>query len=162
MNENEMRNGDLDALVRELALARNALLAAVQSLPGGVLDAADGQGWTARRHVEYAFATERWLFSRLYNFFDAEVEIYDEAAASMDNERPANPSLPLAGVCAEVWLSGRQTKMCLDIISAEGLDAVRHASAGFPQGGWTIRAIFARACRTYADRARAVSIIASR
>jgi len=148
-------NNDLLRLVRDLERARRAFIEAVQVLPHGVLDAAvDESGWTARRVVEYCRASERWHFTRVFSFFEAEVKIYDSPAACLDHAAPESPELTLARECAEVWLAGRETGMWLDVLEGENVDAVRHASSAWPQGGWTIREVFRKVTALYRDKTK--------
>ncbi len=152
---------ELLRLIRGLQRARQRFIDAVQAIPPASLDvAATESGWTARRLVEYCRAQERWHFSRMLSFFDANVKVYDSVAASLDHQAPETTEPTLARECAEVWLAGRETEMWLDIIEAEDINAVRHASAAWPQGGWSIREIFTKVTGLYREKAKVLEKIA--
>lgn len=155
MSENGIPDPDLLRLVRDLRRARRSLTDAMQALAPDELDKPAGEeGWTLRRLVGYCGAHERHNFSRLYNFFDPEVKIYRDPASSLDHEKPADAGRTLARECAEVWLAGRETEMWLDLIETESLDSIRHASEGWPQGGWTIREVFTKVTSVYREKAK--------
>lgn len=156
MSSQEQSRAELGRLVNELRRARRVLIDSAQALGPGSLDTrgAGEQGWTVRRAIEYCHANERWHFTRTFNFFEPEVKLYDSPAVLADNDLPSDMQRTLARECAEVWLAGRETEMWLDIIESESLDSIRHASLGWPQGGWTIREVFRRVTAIYAEKAK--------
>jgi hypothetical protein len=156
-------NVELMRLVRGLHRARQRFIEVTQALSPAALDTSlDESGWTARRLVEYCRAQERWHVTRMLNFFNAEVKIYDSVAASLDNEAPESTEPTLARELAEVWLAGRETEMWVDILEKEDVNAIRHASAAWPQGGWSIRQVFAKVTNLYQDKARVLQKIRKR
>ncbi len=164
MDDVEKDREELRRLVGELASARQELLDSAQALGPDALDAraAASPGWTVRRLLEYCRANERWHFSRMFNFFEPEVKVYDAPAASLDTRDPERSDKTLARECAEVWLAGRETEMWMDLVEGEGLDAIRHASRSLPQGGWTIREVFQKVTSVYVENARALGESRSR
>ena len=148
-------NAELLRLIRRLQRARQRFIEAAQVLAPATLDSCvDDTGWTTRRLVEFCRAQERWHFSRMLNFFDSDVKIYDSLAASLDHQTPATTEPTLARECAEIWLAGRETEMWVDVLLEQDINAVRHASAGWPQGGWSIREVFTRVTNLYSEKAK--------
>jgi len=146
--------------VRDLQRARARFIEATRVLPSSALDRSAGEtGWTARRLIEYCRAQERWHFTRMFNFFEREVKIYDTLAASLDHEAPETVEPTLARECAEIWLAGRETEMWVDVLLGEDVDAIRHASAAWPQGGWSIREVFMKVTKLYREKAKVLESI---
>jgi hypothetical protein len=155
MSEGQSEHVELLRLIRGLRRARQRFIEATQILPPSVLETPYGDsGWTVRRLIEYCRAHERWHVTRMINFFTAEAKVYDSVAASLDHETPESVELTLARECAEIWLAGRETDMWLDILDGQDVTAIRHASAAWPQGGWTIRDVLAKVTNLYQDKAR--------
>ncbi len=157
MTTPESSQAELLALVRALRRARKAFINAAQALPPASLDEAAGEsGWTARRLIQYCGACERYHMTRVYNFFDPEMKPYEGESASPDQLEAAHPDRTLAREIADVWLAGRETEMWLDLIENENLDAIRHATSAWPEGGWTIREIFGRLTGVYCEHLGAI------
>lgn len=163
MNDAQSGNIDLLRLVRALRRARQRFIDATEALPPAALDAPCGDsGWTVRRLIEYCRAHERWHMTRMVNFFTAEAKVYDSVAASLDHEAPESVEPTLARECAEIWLAGRETDMWLDILDGQDVNAIRHASPSWPQGGWTIGDVFTKVTNLYRDKARVLKSIKDR
>jgi hypothetical protein len=147
---------ELLRLVRDLRRARKAFLEAAQALPPAALDAPSADsGWTFRRIIRLCGATERSQMTCLYSFFSAEIEPSDDQDALESADCP-DPDRTLARECAQLWLAGRETEMWLDLIENESVDAIRHASRAWPEGGWTIREVFKRLTDLYVEKAAAI------
>ena len=151
---------ELVRLVKDLRRARRSFLKVVEAIEPSSLDAIlDESGWTARRLIGYCRATERAYFSRLFHFFNEEVEIRDSMDASLDHVAAEDPAQSLANECSQVWLAGRETEMWVDILVEEDLDQVRPASPEWPLGNWTIRGVFTKVANLYREKGRELAAI---
>jgi len=151
---------ELIRLVRDLRRARRAFIDAMLELPAEELERIlDSSGWTVRRLIEYCRATERHYFSRMYHFFEEDAGIYDSPAASLDHIAPEDSGKTLAAECSDVWLAGRETEMWIDVIAGENVDETRGPSAGWPQGGWTIRGTFETVTALYREKTRTLAAL---
>jgi len=160
MSDGKPNKSDLLRLLRDLQRARRSFIEATEALPPAALQTrVEDSRWTARRLIEYCRAQERWHFTRMFNFFAHEVHVYDALAASLDHEAPANEDASLARECAEIWLAGRETEMWVDCIQDEDVNAIRHASASWPQGGWCIREVFTKVTTLYRQKAKVLQRI---
>jgi len=154
MDATPPKSGELVRLVRQLRRARRAFIDAAISLGSGGLETVlDDSDWTVRRLVEYCRARERFVFSRMYHFFDEESKVYDSPAASLDHIAPEDPHKDFPSECSDVWLAGRETELWLDVIEAEDLDESRPASPDWPHPGWTIRGVFQTTMALYREKA---------
>ena len=163
MDSGQPSNIELMRLVRGLERARQRFIEATQAIPAAALDSrVDSSGWTARRLIEYCRAQERWHITRMLSFFCGEVKVYDSVAASLDHEAPVNVELTLARECAEIWLAGRETEMWLDILEKEDVNAIHHASAAWPQGGWSIHEVFTKVTNLYREKTKVLQKIGKR
>ena len=161
MTQPDNDRAELLRLVRDLRRARKAFIDVAQSLPAAALDVvASDSRWTCRRVIRFCGAHERSQMTRLYSFFTAEVEPYDEPEVAEGGEY--DPDRTLARECAELWLAGRETEMWLDLIENESVDSIRHASRAWPEGGWTIRDIFKRVTDLYCEKAAVIRAAGAR
>lgn len=157
MDAGGVHNAEFSRMVRNLRRARRALINTAVALGPDALESPfDESGWTVRRLIEYCRATERLYFSRMYHFFNADVELYDSPAASLDHIAPADRNMSLAAECSQVWLAGRETEMWLDLITSVDLEAPLPAGEELPQGGCSIRETFQRVTSLYREKTKAL------